>query len=249
MELIRREARIDEAEEEMFMLSLDDNNKEDDAVVAKRRANTRNSEVLLNYEPTSAPRDHGFSSYSSSEVELSAPPPKLHNSKHSRDHTSSSAKQQQQQRPPSVQRLSHLGYSGPDGGSYSDISDAGVVGMQHSTLSLSVPDPREVGGGGDAETRPVASVYVGSAPTMRRNASQMSSVGVAQDDERVVCQSWLHFLKSTRGMRQWKKAWVVLRPKNIAFYKNEEVWGLESVLSHIFIVNVGYGKNTDYVSM
>ena len=147
--------------------------------------------------------------------------------KHSRDATSTSTsappQQQQQQQAQWTSQAEH--YSGPDAGSYSDFSDAGMVGgLQHSALSLSLNDfRRDNVGGGEVVTQPVPSIYAGSQPIVRRNASQMSGVGGVQDEERVVCQGWLNFLKSTRGMRQWRKAWVVLRPKNIAFYKNEEV--------------------------
>ena len=44
-----------------------------------------------------------------------------------------------------------------------------------------------------------------------------------EDDERVIWNGYLLCLKSKGGVKQWKKLWVVLRPKNLAFYKNEQV--------------------------
>lgn len=54
-----------------------------------------------------------------------------------------------------------------------------------------------------------------------RNVSQMSGFNVEQDPERVVWQGRLLYLKSKGGVRQWKDLWAVVRPKNVAFYKNE----------------------------
>ena len=61
-------------------------------------------------------------------------------------------------------------------------------------------------------------------PTAVRNASQASGFPVdPQDQERVIWHGYLLYLKSKGGVKQWKRTWVVLRPKNLAFYKNDEV--------------------------
>jgi len=70
-----------------------------------------------------------------------------------------------------------------------------------------------------------------------RNVSQTSGFHVEQDEERVIWHGYLLCLKTKGGVRQWKRLWVVLRPKNLAFYKNDEV-GIDSlsrnaVLTHI----------------
>lgn len=69
-----------------------------------------------------------------------------------------------------------------------------------------------------------------------RNVSQTSGFQVEQDEERVIWHGYLLCLKTKGGVRQWKRLWVVLRPKNLAFYKNDEVrhWYLSSiaVLTH-----------------
>ena len=166
----------------------------------------------------------GGGGYSSSEADLSAPP-RLFVPKHGRGAIAAKTMPSSMQHLP--QRSAHAEYSGPEAGSCSEeMSDAGLY---NSALSLSLHDQQLSGGEltqrQQQQQKKVASIYGASKPVaMRRNVSEGGAVvEMFQDDERVVCQGWLHFLKSTRGMRQWKKAWVVLRPKNIAFYKNEEV--------------------------
>lgn len=59
----------------------------------------------------------------------------------------------------------------------------------------------------------------------------------ASDDERVMCHGWIYLLKSTSGVRQWKKVWMVLRPKALALYKNEEEYAAMIVLSFSNIID------------
>ena len=56
-----------------------------------------------------------------------------------------------------------------------------------------------------------------------RNASQVSGFHADQGDERVIWNDYLLCLKSKGGVKQWKRLWVVLRQKNLALYKNNEV--------------------------
>lgn len=120
-------------------------------------------------------------------------------------------------------KSSAVDYSGAEHGSYSDFSDwAGGLSPSHATSS----------------TQPVSAVY-GQAhgrPSMGvRTASMLSglnqgvedaarkpNVSAPDDPERVICHGWIYLLKSTSGVRQWKKVWMVLRPKQLTVYKNEE---------------------------
>ena len=45
----------------------------------------------------------------------------------------------------------------------------------------------------------------------------------AEEEERVIWSGHLLALRAKGGVRQWKKLWVVVRPKHVALYKNEEV--------------------------
>ncbi len=91
-----------------------------------------------------------------------------------------------------------LNYSGNERGSISDF-DFSDTGFQASVNSLS----RKVS-------------------QQKHNVSQQSNIDAKSDDDRVVSHGWLYVLKSKGGVRQWKKVWVVLRPKCLAFYKNEQ---------------------------
>lgn len=105
-------------------------------------------------------------------------------------------------------------YSGNEDGSYTDVSD--TVTWMNSALSLSNP--------GNHVASRSSTIYNSSRPKAQRNPSQMSGLGLTtQDEERVVFHGWLYILKSKGGVRQWKKLWVVLRPKTLALYKDQEV--------------------------
>ncbi|EPS37378.1 hypothetical protein H072_8940 [Dactylellina haptotyla CBS 200.50] len=57
---------------------------------------------------------------------------------------------------------------------------------------------------------------------VQRKESELSNLEGQMNDSRVVWHGYLYVLKSKSGIRQWKKIWVVLRPRNITFYKNDE---------------------------
>lgn len=55
------------------------------------------------------------------------------------------------------------------------------------------------------------------------DSSRNADLGVLRDPERVLCNGYLQCLRIKGGVRQWKRYWVVLRPKSLGFYKNEQV--------------------------
>lgn len=196
MELIRRESRIDEEEEEMILASPGAGRN-----LSARHCSSeqKNREQLMS---------------SSSEGEGFARPPSSMRSNNLH----------------SARRASHtVAYSGNEQASFSDFSDTPVpTGFRESTLSFSQPNDGNTGYESSMSGR----------PSLGRNVSQMSSAGAntstnnatnKPDEERVICQGWLYILKSKGGVRQWKKLWVVLRPKSLGLYKNEDV----SRISHI----------------
>jgi hypothetical protein len=71
----------------------------------------------------------------------------------------------------------------------------------------------------------------------KRSLSQQSNIGTTPDDERVVYHGWLYILKSKGGVRQWKKIWVVLRPKCLAFYKNDEEYSATHIIPFASIID------------
>jgi hypothetical protein len=75
-----------------------------------------------------------------------------------------------------------------------------------------------------------------------RNASQMSITSPATEQdpkssERVVWQGYLLYLKTMRGVRQWKDLWVVVRPKNIALYKNDSEYSPILIIPLSAVIN------------
>lgn len=116
----------------------------------------------------------------------------------------------------SARRPSHtLNYSGNERGSFSDFSDTGG---------------------------PVHAKFQGSANSLQppqegNNVSQPSNIGAVPDNERVIYHGWLYVLKSKGGVRQWKKVWVVLRPKALTLYKNEEEYSANMVISFPSIID------------
>lgn len=140
-------------------------------------------------------------------------------------------------------RPSQIDYSGAEGyGSYSDFSDSlGPTAPLSalSALSLSHTDSRPATGNPPQHTSPTSgnihSVYgpVPQRPTGgQRNPSQISAhaipsdaapkQSVPEDQERVVYHNWILLLRPKHGVRQWKKVWMVVRPRALALYKNED---------------------------
>lgn len=117
-----------------------------------------------------------------------------------------------------------LDYSGDDLGRSSDFSDTAPAhgalyapnsrsSVHRRVLSESKPNRMPVPAASSLLTRP------GTAG----DGSQPSIFPMDHDDERVIWHGYLLYLKSKGGVRQWKRHWVVLRPKNLAFYKSDQV--------------------------
>lgn len=140
---------------------------------------------------------------------------------------------------------SQADYSGAEQGSFSDFSDSALgPTARMSALSLSPTDARP---STNSQPPPSAGSIYGRPPLGVRSASQMSGIALgleenrkvsrASDDERVMCHGWIYLLKSTSGVRQWKKVWMVLRPKALAVYKNEEEYTAMIVLPFPSIID------------
>lgn len=81
----------------------------------------------------------------------------------------------------------------------------------------------------------------------KRNPSQMSGIALGaeekkvqttSDEERIIYHGWIYLLKSKSGVRQWKKVWMVMRPKQLALYKNEEEYTAQLILPFPSIIDV-----------
>lgn len=108
-------------------------------------------------------------------------------------------------------------YSGNEVTEYSDLSD-GPTDVAHVRLSTSTPlrgaERRTAVTSSSPENRP--SVH----PAGSRAANDPA---VITDPDKVVYHGYLQCLRSKRGVRQWRKVWVVLRHTSLALYKDEKV--------------------------
>lgn len=203
VELIRREARIEEEEEEMFLASPG-GNATGTYVGFERTMQDQFEErrIIDDRLGTSSP-----------EPGESFPRTSRSNTGHI--YTS--------------RRPSHtFEYSGNELASHSDMSD-----VEHShatgTSAVSIPIPRNSKVNENEKPQP---------PILRdRNQSQVSGFNAEQDPERVIWQGYLLHLKSSKGVRQWKSVWAVLRPKNIAFYKDDAEYSPRLIIPLSSIIN------------
>lgn len=116
----------------------------------------------------------------------------------------------------SARRPSHaLNYSGNEHGSFSDFSDTGgALHARYQRSSTSLP-----------------------RTSQQNNFSQGSNLNAVPDDERIIYHGWLYVLKSKGGVRQWKKVWVVLRPKALGLYKNEDEYRANLIIPFSAIID------------
>ncbi|KAK3313787.1 hypothetical protein B0H66DRAFT_607030 [Apodospora peruviana] len=124
-------------------------------------------------------------------------------------------------------QLDSSGMSGTELASHSDFSDSDVQRLPKVSIeSLAVQSPPP---NGSTLTRPRLGAI---------NSSQMSGLNIEQDPDRVIWQGWLWFLRSKRGVRQWKKSWAVLRPRNFILYKDDSEYSVLFIVYLSSIVNV-----------
>ena len=223
VELIRNAARMDEHEEELTLASP-----------SGAKSTYQGFERSRDISPLPGlASDDRSGGYSSSDAEALGP--SSYTIPKRRDRNSST---------PGNRRPSQIDYSGAEGyGSYSDFSDslgASAPLNALSALSLSHSDSRPTTGTLQQHTSPTStnihSVY-GPVPQRpiggQRNPSQLSThmispdvaapkQTVPEDQERVLYHNWILLLRPKHGVRQWKKVWMVVRPRALALYKNEE---------------------------
>ncbi|KAK5682469.1 hypothetical protein LTS10_005597 [Elasticomyces elasticus] len=147
-------------------------------------------------------------------------------------------------------RASQVEYSGPDGGSYSDFSDSIGPAARMSALSLSHSDTRP--STSSVQRPPQTHSIYGAVPTRPpnlRTLSQLSNTAGSpsqdaikiqqqEEAERVLYHGYIYLLKSTSGVRRWSKVWMVLRSRALALYKNEEEYTATLILPFHTIIDV-----------
>lgn len=107
-------------------------------------------------------------------------------------------------------------YSGNEMTEFSDLSDGPDSQARAQQQRLS---KQKASGAGGASASNTAS----DQPQRPSLARESASSGPLGDPDRVIYQGYLQVLRSKRGVRQWKKLWVVLRPISLALYKDDKV--------------------------
>lgn len=198
VELIKREARIDEVEQEMMLgspLAMDSA----EGIVRLRGDNQEQW-------------DH---------ERLGSSSPELSESPARRLTTKDGVSIPRLRRPSAYDQ----DYSGDDFGLSSNFSDTSLPQGSVNAPSNSRPSlqTRKLSDTKQTQRSTSASLVHGTRPGTGGNGSQSSIFPMDQDEERVIWHGYLLCLKSKGGVRQWKKHWVVLRPKKLAFYESKEV--------------------------
>ncbi|PHH72264.1 hypothetical protein CDD83_5003 [Cordyceps sp. RAO-2017] len=226
VDLIRKDARIEEEEEEMFLASP----------TARRLSPT----ALIALTP---PRPgHGFDSHGGERLMVSGSP---------ETHGPPEPVLIAPARRESSNVVDWSDLSGNELASHSDLSDDegqnphGVsresLGIQSAAEAVSTPR------GAGPVARPLARRSASQLSTLddkssgNGNNSKTKTISVGhldQDPDRVVWQGWLWMLRSKGGVRQWKHLWAVLRPRILILYKDESEYAAQWLVQLSVVVNV-----------
>ncbi|KAL7811077.1 PH domain-containing protein [Trichoderma gracile] len=215
VDAIRRTARLDEEEEEMYL----------------------GSPVVHNVVSPGAPdsyRQPAYGAFSSSPENmgnLESTVPKFMGGSHRFSYTLDSSGLS------GNEMLSYSDFSDNDGPrrqggtSYESLAGQSPPELQ-SPGTTTTAMPRQ-------QQQPLSSNPLGQRPeTGGRSASQVSAVTAEQESERVVWQGALWMHRSKGGVRQWKHMWGVLRARQLVLYKDESEYAAQSIIEVADVVNV-----------
>lgn len=259
VDVIRKDARIDEEEEEMLLASP--------AIRRQSYVGVLASGALVGSPPGDVQMQQHQQQRvgSSGNVESSAAAERLASSSPEppeppatsrfggAKHTTTAAATRRR----SSYNMESSGLSGNELASHSDFSDnemqhvvpGGGVSFESLAVqsppssSLQLPMGATVAAAATGPATTTATSAPGEAspdrPVMgNRNASQVSGLNVEQDPDRIVWQGWLWQQRSKGGVKQWKDMWAVLRPRNLILYKDESEYTAQFILPMSSIVNV-----------
>lgn len=111
------------------------------------------------------------------------------------------------------------GYSTHDATSYSEWSD-GPVSTSPAKLGGSTPSFHDI-----SSFKPIEQPTT-HLPPMNRSLD----FGIPRNPEKVICHGYLQGLRIEAGVRQWKRLWTVLRPKSLAFYKDDQEYSAVKII-------------------
>lgn len=218
VDLIRKEARMEEEEEEMFLGSPMARSVSPGGLMSRltnRRApalDDRDAERVLSSSPeTYGPPAPGFIRGVS-------------------------------RRKPST--IDSSGMSGNELLSQSDFSDNEMPrgqGASGDSFAVQFPLEGSLPNAGALTSRPIA----GNRSASQISIGNPNGSAPEQDPDRVIWQGWLWLLRSKRGVKQWKDMWGVLRPRNLILYKDGSEYTAQWIVELSVVVDV---VDTDPVS-
>lgn len=223
VDLIRKEGRIDEEEEEEMLLASPSGNITSaypgfDQAMANERLQRRTEAQILH--------DERLGSSSPEPTEPIAP--------------RANSKQNMAAMGGGRRPSNTLEYSGNELVSDAEFSDTDLARLPGtSTISLSLHNPpHNPNPNSELEVKPPSTL----PHPLGKNPSQVSLAQNPplhdQDPERVVYQGYLLYLRSKNGIRSWKNLWVVLRPRSLSFYKNDSEYSPVMILPMENVINV-----------
>lgn len=125
-------------------------------------------------------------------------------------------------------QLESSGLSGAELASHSDFSDTDAHRIPAASFeSLALQQQHQ------STTPGAPRTSLGGVASTRPSVGQLDA-----DSDRIVWQGWMWFHRSKGAVRQWKKSWGVLRPRNFILYKDEAESSVLFVLYLASIVNV-----------
>lgn len=215
VDLICRDARIEEEEEEMFLAS-----------------------PVVRRDCFISPAESGAQTDSGPRHELPDRDRALSSSPEPVDlHLHSFRRPSYNPRRPSI-TIESSGMSGTEWASHSDFSDSEIQrypGTSIESLAVQPLPPAPATSAAPAVSAPSAA----PRPSVGgRNASQLSGLNIEQDPDRIIWQGWLWWLRSKGAVRQWKNSWAVLRPRNLILYKDKSEYTVQFIVSMNMILNV-----------
>lgn len=132
------------------------------------------------------------------------------------------------------------GWSGGEVASHSDFSDNDMPRPPRSTIDRLAVRPPPI----RSAAPPIPALTTAAtahAPASRPGvAIRKDSQGgpLLDDPDRVVWQGRLSLLRSKGGVRQWKNCWAVVRPRNLILYKDESEYTALLIVPLYSIINV-----------
>lgn len=144
--------------------------------------------------------------------------------------------------PPGRRESFNMDWSGNELPSHSDLSDnEGPRPLGASLESLTIQEARSLPRSGIAVPRPPVhrSLSQASVPNDKTKGSRNGpNSNTDPDPDRVTWHGWLWMLRSKGGVRQWKKMWAVLRPRNLILYKDESEYAAHWLVQLSAVVDV-----------